>query len=646
MDFKLGGMFLNDRIRWCVLVVGWIIGGLTIIMQSIIEPIAMNNIIVVLKDGGNGITNIFLLIVIYFISVIFAFIMNLIVNILKRMIVFAQNANDVHGLMTRVLCAENEDIKKHAPEQMVTRLSRDVLDYAEFKVSATIESPLVVLGLIVTCFMMFVGSPDFLSKMGIMQQHGNIVLGSVIIIMTPLHLTFLLFNKRLMAIDYAQAEAYEKEIQISTESLRAIEDVRALNAFDFVLKRIGVRLEETRKTKTKLFAVFAAFQHLGGIVWVFTQVIVLGVSAWLISKNNSDFKFEDYMGFSLLCGMYNQYLNRITEVVLSWQRAKPAKRRILYFANLHARFSAAYRSAAIDKSGALVFDKMWYKVGNHEILCDINLKIRIGDYIAIVGPSGSGKSTLLKLAMCHLSPTSGGVYYGGQNIDKINYQMYTSKVSYVSQKPFIFEGTILDNILVDRKLKMSFEDIVALIEDVVLVSDLIKRVLDDDATSFIYDYNITKITWRNFICSKLECENIDDEQLIIKIKNSNFFHLVLKAGLLSRVGSEGSDISGGQVAKIALARALAGEPEILLLDEITASLDELSQEKIINMLLTKHSDKGIVFVTHCLGVIQGMDNIYVLNRGRIIQSGSYDNLIHTPGLFSEMISSNLGKKKL
>lgn len=630
-------MLLKSKHIRMVFVCGWLIGGFAIIMQALIEPIIMNNITAHLKEGGNDFSMIVLLIGAFLFSSILVCVANMALIILKRMCTLFQNKKIIHKLMGNVLCSESQYLKEHEPEQIVTRLSRDVFDYTDFKVSTLIELPLVVLGLISTCFVMYLGSPEFLLNLGIKSQNGNAILATIIIMMTPLHLTFLLFNKKFVRIEYAQAEAHEKEIQIATELLRGIEDIRAVNAFNFALERLWIGLENARKHKTKLFALFVSFQHIGSLAWVLTQVVVLGVSAWLIGSPDYDFKFEDYMGFSLICGMFNQYLYRSSEIILGLQRAKPAKRRIAEFENLNAKYAIKDKFISTITAGSLQFNKVGYKIEKRDILCDINLNVELGEHIAIVGPSGSGKTSLLKLAMCHLKPSDGVIRFNGKNIDDISFDSYALKVSYVSQHPFIFEGTILDNIFVGRDIDLPFKIIARLLQEVALIPDLIRRVFDEEVT-VIEEKDTNGITWREFFYNKMGRTKCEDDFIIDMIEKSDYFHAILRAALLSSVGSGGRDLSGGQKVKIAIARALVGNPDILLLDEITSSLDEISRRNILRSLFEKYKNKTILFVTHSLDIICGMDNIYVLEGGRIIQCGKYEKLIYEEGLFREMIS--------
>ena len=108
------------------------------------------------------------------------------------------------------------------------------------------------------------------------------------------------------------------------------------------------------------------------------------------------------------------------------------------------------------------------------------------------------------------------------------------------------------------------------------------------------------------------------------------------------IKAEGQGISGGQAAKIALARALAGNPDVLLLDEVTAPLDELSQEKVTRMLDEGCRDKTIISISHRLPAVRNMDRLVVMESGRIVQEGTYDELSAKPGLFATLVARETG----
>lgn len=620
-----------------VLTISWIIGLAVILLQSLIDPLIMNNVTFLLKNGLAAPCKIFLYIGLFSTSMLLICAGNLIGSILKQTLIFSLNAKETLRLMSTVFYTDSSFMRKHAPEKVVTRISRDVNDFSGFKVSTIIEIPLIIAGLITTCLMMFFGAPHFLADWGLNLQQGSPLLATIIILMTPLHLIFLLFNAKFIKIEQAQAEAHENEIQLSTESLHAIEDVRSSYAFDFILNRLWGVYEKTQRSKSRLFAVFSAFQNVSGVVWAITQIVLLGVSAWLITHENSNFKFEDYSGFCLLCGMFNQYVSRTMDVVLNWQRAKPAKKRLQEFYDLTDHFGRAQGNVIANSHAELIFKHLTYTIEERAILDGITVKITPGEHIAVVGPSGSGKSTFLRLAMRHLIPTSGGVYYGVQNIEKLNFHQYTSRVAYVPQHPFIFQGTLLDNILVGRKLEMSFEELISLLYDVALVPDIIRRVLDDSATSVLNLSSGFGMSLRTYFCKIQGCPEQNDACMIEFIEKSPLLNQVLKAGLQSKTDGPEKGLSGGQVAKVALARALAGKPEVILLDEITAALDEISQERIIHTLTHKYQTVSIIFVTHRLAVIKKMERILVMHSGRIIQDGAFDLLLQTPGFFTELV---------
>ena len=616
----------------------WAVGFAVLCLQVILNPLVMNNITFILKNGSAESNIVFVYIGIFLFSTIFTCIGNTVYNILKQRMIFALNAKHSLEIMSKILYTESVFMQKNAPEKIVTRSSRDVNDCSDFKVSTVLEFPLIITGLASTCCIMFRGTPHFLTAWGINSQQGNSILAAVIILMVPLHLSFLLFNGKFMKIEQAQIEAHENEIHLATESLRAIEDVRSSFAFDFILKRLKDVYEKTQNNKTKLFVLFSTFQNISGLAWGITQIIVLGISAWLITKTESGFKFEDYNGFCLLCGMFNQYVTRCANVVLDWLRAKPAQKRISELHRLNNRFKYLSDCETLESNAVLKFKNVTYRIANRNILTDVDFELLPGEHVALVGPSGSGKSTFLKLAMCHLNPTSGDIQYGGKSLQNVNFKDYASKVAYVSQHPFIFQGSFLENILVGRDINVSMQTLIALIHDVALVPDLIKRVLDTPIEYMLDQCPEAGTSLRQYLAEKYNCSQINDEKAVEIIKNSPLLHPVLVSGLSCKVDSAGKNISGGQAAKLALARALIGNPEIILLDEITSSLDEISQETIINTLTQKYKKQSVLFITHRLAAISGIARIVVMKSGEIVQDGEYDNLRQTDGVFADLIA--------
>lgn len=629
---------------WKTFVLCWSIGFGLVVLQTVIEPMSMNNIAGLLEKFSSNQTKTLIKLLAYFCaSTILICLGTMFDSILKQKLNALISTDLSLKLMKSVLYTHNSFLLNNEPERIVSRISRDTGDYSEFKVSTLLEIPLVLIGLIITCYMMFFGSFACLEAIGFIQeQKGNILLAWIIIVMSPLHISFLLYNKKFMKIEQQQADAYEEEYQISTESLRGITDIRASNSFVFIIARLRNIFMRTRDNRIRLFTIFSVFQNISAFAWGFTQVMVLGVAAWLISKPETGLGFKDYMGFSILCGMFNQYVTRTVNIILSWQRAKPARKRILELVNLKDQFSDKIGINFGKTRAPLHLNNVHYSINGIDIIKDITLSIPHGQHMALVGPSGCGKSTLLKMIMRHLDPDSGDICYENLKINEINFSDYAKRVAYVSQKPFIFTGTLYDNLFAGRDIKKSKEEIFALMDDVVLVPDLIRKALDTSAKLTIPDIKDERISLRLYLQEKTGNKNLSNDDAINYIMDKNLACQAVNAGLQIKVGGDGQGLSGGQMAKLALARALIASPEIILLDEVTAPLDELSQEKITKMLIEKYRDCTIIAVSHRIPAVRGMDRIVVLDAGIIVQDGNYDSLLQVPGLFAILVAKETG----
>lgn len=563
------------------------------IVQSFLEPMALKSITNVLEhckpDSASQIVKLMFL---FLCAVLGNVVARAFSSVIRGKLSVILISDWTIALMKRILFTRNDFLLQNEPERIVRRISRDTETVIAYRISLFVDAPFAILGLTISVYLMYFGSPGFLEALfDFSHQRGNILLASVIVCMTPLHLLFLFGNKRLMSIDQKQADASEKEFLVATETLRGAADIRATYSFPFAIKRLIETITPSRDMRIRLFTLHILFGNLGGLVWGISQFTVLSVAACLIFHERNGFAFSDYMGFSALCGAFNMSMVQAVEIILGWQKSRKAILRLKELESLPDSYGHTIGRLPDEIVPRLVLQNVKFAPSDKvTILKNISFSVEPGEHIAIVGPSGCGKSTLLRLVIRHLSPTFGEISLGGENIEEINFEYYTRHVAYVSQKPFIFQGTIRDNIFVGRNLCIGDEQLKRILNSVALTDDLLQK--DED---------------------------------------------VLKA-LDYEIGADGHGISGGQASKIALARALVGNPAVVLLDEVTAALDELSQARIMRMFDEECRGKTMIFISHRLSAVRNMQRIIVMESGHIAQEGTYSDLATKPGLFASLVA--------
>jgi NHLM bacteriocin system ABC transporter ATP-binding protein len=214
------------------------------------------------------------------------------------------------------------------------------------------------------------------------------------------------------------------------------------------------------------------------------------------------------------------------------------------------------------------------------ILNDVSIAVRPGEMVALVGPSGSGKSSLLRLLMGFEQPESGAVYYNGQDLASLNVEEVRRQIGTVIQSGKVMAGAILTNIIGSSLLTI------------------------DDA-------------WE---AARMAGLGADIKQMPM--------------GMHTLVNEEGGTFSGGQRQRLLIARAIAHRPRILFFDEATSALDNVTQEIVSKSLEELNTTR--VIIAHRLSTIVNADRIYVMQNGRVVQTGTYSELLQTPGLFAEL----------
>ena len=234
--------------------------------------------------------------------------------------------------------------------------------------------------------------------------------------------------------------------------------------------------------------------------------------------------------------------------------------------------------------GDIVLSNVSYKYPNarQNVIEDMSLHIHPGEYVGIVGHSGCGKSTLMRLLLGFEKPTSGQIYYDGTPMDRLNLPELRRNLGAVLQDGSLMTGSILQNI----------------------------RIAYPNATK-------------------------DDIYRAIEMVGLKQEISELPMGLLTHVNDEALTLSGGQKQRILIARAIIGSPRVMLFDEATSSLDNISQEMISQALSSILATR--IVVAHRLSTVRLCDRILVMDGGKIVESGNYDELMERRGRFYEMV---------
>lgn len=235
--------------------------------------------------------------------------------------------------------------------------------------------------------------------------------------------------------------------------------------------------------------------------------------------------------------------------------------------------------------GDMTFKGIHYKYDyGQDILSDINLTIKQGSKIALVGISGSGKSTLAKMMVNFYNPNQGEIRLGDMNLNQIDKKSLRQHINYLPQQPYVFNGTILENLLLGAKEGTTREDILRAVELAEIREDIERMPLN-------YQTELT---------------------------------------------SDGTGISGGQRQRIALARALLTDASILILDEATSSLDILTEKRIVDNLM--NLDKTLIFIAHRLTIAERVEKVIVLDRGKIVEEGSHADLLARNSFYTHLVN--------
>ena len=414
------------------------------------------------------------------------------------------------------------------------------------------------------------------------------LLAGVMILVIPVGLFIIVWQvSSQKGIRVALLRGKEKIDGAVVEMLGGIETVRALNTENQEVAKVEEVAEAMRKKEIRHHIFMALFDSGKYLNEAFFYVIVISLSIFLAAQGI--ITKGDILVYSILFLSITGPLREIHRILDEAHESSirvndlydllNQPRDISFQANDKERFTS-------NNSNAIEISKLSFKYGNSPVLQDINFVIKNGEKIGIAGASGCGKSTLIKILLRLVHGYSGKVEIFGKNLDTVSREEIADCIAYVPQKTHIFSGSIRDNIV--------------------------------------------------YGCER---KNITDEEVIRAAKLANLYEEIENSlgGLSGRVAENGNNLSGGQKQRLAIARLILKSPELLILDEATSALDNTNETKIQRNIEQLFKDKTTITIAHRLTTLKNTDRIFVFERGKIVQEGTFDGLANQKGLFQDFL---------
>ena len=368
------------------------------------------------------------------------------------------------------------------------------------------------------------------------------------------------------------------------EDINGIETIKSLTSEENRYQNIDSEFVDYLEKSFKLSKYSILQTSLKQGTKLVLNILILWFGAQLVMS--SKISIGQLITFNTLLSYFTTPMENIINLQTKLQSAKVANNRLNEVYLVESEFQVQENPVHSHfLMGDIEFDDLSYKYGfGRDTLTDINLTIKQGDKVSLVGVSGSGKTTLAKMIVNFFEPYKGHISINHQDIKNIDKKVLRRHINYLPQQAYIFNGSILENLTLEGNHMISQEDILR------------------------------------------ACELAEIRQDIER----------MPMGYQTQL-SDGSGLSGGQKQRIALARALLTKSPVLILDEATSGLDVLTEKKVIDNLMSL-TDKTILFVAHRLSIAERTNRVIVLDQGKIIEVGSHQELMQAQGFYHHLFN--------
>ncbi len=394
-------------------------------------------------------------------------------------------------------------------------------------------------------------------------------------------------GRRVRKHSRAAQDALAEAGMVMEESVQGIADVKAFSNERFEAARYDRALDRffdvtlrgaNARAAFLSFVIFAMFGTIGGVAWYGSHMLASGA----ISQTN-------FMAFVLFSVFVGASLGSLPEIISQFQAMSGATERLRELMAEQPETSGSRAAGKLE--GALTFENVSFRYPSRPetaVLDELSFTAEPGRRIALVGPSGAGKSTVFSLILGFNRPESGRVLFDGNDAADLQLATLRDQIAVVPQEVLLFGGSIRENIEYGRPGASAGE-----------IEEAARQA------------------------------------------NAHDFIAALPEGYDTLVGPRGVKLSGGQRQRIAIARAILADPRILLLDEATSALDTESERLVNEALERLMKGRTSLVIAHRLSTVRDADKILVLNHGRLIESGTHEELIAKRGTYHLLAETQL-----
>jgi subfamily B ATP-binding cassette protein MsbA len=390
--------------------------------------------------------------------------------------------------------------------------------------------------------------------------------------------------KRLKRKAIQSQESLGRIVNILDETFSGMRVVSAFNARNFILKKIDTETAYHRKVNLSISRKNELASPVSETLGVMIVAIILYFGGSLVLGKNSELTPTEFITFLVLFTQLIQPAKNFSNGITSLQKGTVSAQRIFDVVDTEPLIKNKPNARVLEEfKDKIEFVNVSFAYDKDHVLQNINLKIKKGKTIALVGPSGGGKSTLADLIPRFYDPAQGEVLLDGIPMTDYEIESLRRQMGVVTQESILFNDSIFNNIAFGMP-------------------------------------------------------NVREEDVIhaAKVANAHDFIMQTEEGYQTTIGERGSKLSGGQRQRLSIARAVLKNPPILILDEATSALDSESERLVQDALNNLMKNRTSIVIAHRLSTIQHADEIVVIQNGQIIERGKHDELIRQSGLYRKL----------